>query len=357
MVENLELIKIFSVTVLAFLVALFCTPLLTNFLYKNNFGKQIRSDGSTPIFSKLHAKKKGTPTMGGVLIWGTVLVLTFLFWFLDRVVGISNLRIPGSEFTLFHSLNFLTRSETWLPLAAFVGASLVGLFDDFLDARSRGYKGRGIRFRHKVLLYAIVAAIGAWWFYVKLGFSTVYVPFLGDLGLGLLYIPFFILIVVGTSFAVNQTDGLDGLAGGTLLVAFLCYIVVTFTGKDYNLTAVTAGVCGALIAFLWFNVHPARFFMGDTGSMGMGVLLAILAFLTDTVFLLPLFGFIFLIEAGSYFLQIGSKLFLGKKLLLSAPLHHHLEAKGWPETKVTERFWIISWITAIVGMIIYFFGK
>lgn len=357
MVDFSPLIKIFSLTSLGFFVAFLTTPLLTNFLYNNKFGKQIRSDGTTPVYSGLHERKRGTPTMGGVLIWATTLLLTLLFWFLDRVLHLSNLTSGFGGFQVFHDLNFLTRSETWVPLAAFVGASLVGLVDDFLDARSMGYKGRGMRFRFKVVLYAIVAAIGAFWFHYKLGYDSIHFPFFGDLYLGFLYLPFFILVVVGTSFAVNQTDGLDGLAGGTLIVSFISYAVISYVRGDYNITALTAAVIGSLLAFLWFNIYPARFFMGDTGSMGMGVLLAILAFLTDTVVLLPLFGFIFVIEAMSFFLQMFWRMWFSKKLFLSSPLHHHFEAKGWPETKVTMRFWIISWVSGIVGLIIYFLAS
>ena len=341
------LTKVFSLATLAFLVAFFTTPLLTKFLFKYKLGKQIRSGPDTPVFTKMHAKKQGTPTMGGILVWGTTLLLVSVFWFLDRVTNI--------EF--FHTYNFLTRRETLLPLGAFVGASVVGLVDDFLDIRKLGHNGRGLRFRFKVLLYAAVAVIGAWWFYYKLTFDSVHIPFLGDVFLGWLFIPFFILAVVGVSFAVNLTDGLDGLAGGTLMIAFFALGLIAFLQGRENLTAFIAVICGALLAFLWFNVFPARFFMGDTGSMGLGVLLAIVAFLTDTFFLLPFIGFIFMIEAGSFFIQIFSKQFLGKKVLISAPVHHHLEALGWPESKVTMRFWIIASVTSIIGVIVYFVGK
>jgi phospho-N-acetylmuramoyl-pentapeptide-transferase len=341
------LTKVFSLTFLAFLVALFATPLLTNFLYKYKLGKQIRSGEDVPIFNSLHEKKKGTPTMGGILVWGVTGVLAFVFWFLDRVTNI--------EF--FHTYNFLTRKETLLPLGAFVGASLVGLADDFLDIKKLGHNGRGFRFRFKVLLYMVVAIIGAWWFYVKLDFSTIFVPFYGPLELSWLFVPFFILVVVGTSFAVNQTDGLDGLAGGTLLISFFAFGLIAFLQGRDNLASLIGVVSGGLLAFLWFNVYPARFFMGDTGSMGLGVLLAMLAFLTNSILLLPIIGFVFVLEAGTTIIQITSKRLLGKKVFKSAPIHHHFEAIGWPETKVTMRFWIISSVASIIGVVVYFIGK
>ena len=344
---SLILTKIFALTTLGFAFALFTTPILTHYLYKYKLGKNIRDDGTTPIFSKLHKDKKGTPTLGGILVWGTVVILATVFWLFDRLF-----EVPSA-----HALNFLTRKETLLPLGAFLGASLVGLADDFLDINQMGHKGRGFPFRFKVILYAIVAIIGAWWFYFKLGFDYIHVPFYGNLEVGWLFIPFFILVVVGTSFAVNETDGLDGLAGGTLLIAFLAYTLIAYMIVRENLASFIGVVCGSLLAFLWFNVYPARFIMGDTGSMGLGVLLAIVAFLTNSVLLLPLFGFIFVVEAGSALIQIFSKKVFKKKVFLSAPIHHHFEALGWPETKVTMRFWIISAVTSIIGVIIFFLDR
>lgn len=341
------LTKVLTLTSLGFVFAFFSTPALTRYLYKYNLGKNIRSGGDTPIFTKLHSYKKGTPTMGGILVWATVFILMVGFWFLDRVLDVS----------FFHSFNFLTRRETLLPLGALLGASVVGLVDDFLDIKKLGHNGRGFRFRFKVILYALVALIGCWWFFSKLGFDYIHIPFLNDLHFGFWYIPVFLVIVVGTSFAVNQTDGLDGLAGGTLLISFFAYMLIAFSQGRENLAAFLGVICGSLLAFLWFNVFPARFFMGDTGSMGLGVTLAIVAFLTNTVFILPMIGFIFLVEAFSTVTQILSKKIFKKKLFLSAPIHHHFEAKGWPETKVTMRFWIIQAVTSIIGVIIYFVGK
>ncbi len=343
---SLELTKIFTLTSIAFILALLGTPLLTFFLYKYKLGKNIRDSVETPIFTKLHAAKKGTPTMGGILIWGSTIVIIGLFWFLDRVVGLES----------FHSLNVLTRKETLLPLGAFLGAAGVGMIDDLLDINRMGHKGRGLAFRFKVVLYALVAGIGAWWFYAKLGFDAIHIPFAGSLHLGWLFIPFFILVVIGTSFAVNQTDGLDGLAGGTLLIAFFTFGLIAFVQGRENLAAFIGIICGSLLAFLWFNVFPARFFMGDTGSMGLGVLLAIVAFLTNSVMILPVVGLIFFIEAVTTVIQIASKKLFGRKVFLSAPIHHHFEALGWPETKITMRAWIVAAVMSLVGCIIYFLG-
>ncbi len=341
------LIKIFSLTTISFMLAIALTPLLTNFLYKYKLGKQIRNGGSTPLYTGMHMSKEGTPTMGGILIWGVTAFLAALFWLLDQ----------GLRIEQFHILNFVTRKETLLPLGALVGAAIVGLMDDYLDIKKLGHEGRGFRFRFKIILYTAVALIGAWWFYFKLGFDFVHIPFYGDITLGWLFIPFFLLITVGTSFAVNQTDGLDGLAGGTLLIAFASYALVAFMQDRTELASILGVISGSLLAFLWFNVYPARFFMGDTGSMGLGVLLAIVAFLTNSVYLLPLIGLIFLAEALSTILQIAWRVVFKKKFLLSAPVHHHLEARGWPETKITMRFWILAAIASVIAIIIFFLDK
>ncbi len=345
MVSN-ELAKVFALTGIAFAVALFSTPLLTAFLYRHRLGKQIRAGGDTPVFTQLHQAKAGTPTMAGVLVWGTTVFLALAVWLLGQ----------GFGFAWAERLDFLNRRETWLPLGALLGASLVGLADDFMDVRRLGHNGRGIRFRHKVFLYLIVAAIGAWWFYDKLGFSTVHVPFYGQMNLGLWYVPLFIFVTIGTSFSVNETDGLDGLAGGCLLFALFAFGLIAYTQGRENLAALLGVVCGGLLAFLWFNVHPARFIMGDTGSMGLGVLLASVAFLTNSVLLLPIIGSVFVLETLSVILQLSWRTLFKRKLLRSAPVHHHLEALGWPESKITARAWIIAAVSALVGVVIYFVG-
>jgi phospho-N-acetylmuramoyl-pentapeptide-transferase len=341
-----HLLTLLTLTAVSFLFGLGFTPILTELLYKFKAGKMVRDDGTTPIFSALHAGKNGTPNMAGILIWFTTAFLVSLFWFLDRVAHIGS----------FHILNILTRRETLLPLGAFIGASLVGLADDILDSRHLGYRGRGIRMRHKVVLYTLIAAIGAYWFYFKLGFSTMNVPFYGNVNLGWLYIPFFIFVVIATSFSVNETDGLDGLAGGALLTSFFAYTLIAYVGGHYDLAAFLSVVIGALLAFLWFNVHPAKFFMGDTGSMGLGTLLAVVAFYLNAVLVLVVIGGVFVVEALSYLAQIFYRKVLKRKFILSAPLHNHLQAIGWTESQVVMRLWIVSMVCAILGVVIHFAG-
>jgi phospho-N-acetylmuramoyl-pentapeptide-transferase len=326
------LIKIFSLAAISFVVAISLTPIFTNWVFKNKFGKQIRADGDTPFFTKLHKKKNGTPTMGGIL-----------FWFLDRMVHI--------EF--FHHLNFLTRQQTLLPLGVLLATALLGLVDDYLGVKGvGGGKGGGMRMRHRLLFYTLVAIVGAYWFYYKLEFDILHVPGFGDLFIGPWIVPLFIFVVVATSFSVNQTDGLDGLAGGVLAVAFLSYGLIAFLQGRMELAALAGVICGALLAFLWFNIFPARFFMGDTGAMSLGTVLAVMAFLTNSVAVLPLIGFILVLESFSTLLQWTWRKLFREKLFLSAPIHHHFEAKGWPEAKVTMRLWVVSVVFALMGVAI-----
>ncbi|MBI4363322.1 MAG: phospho-N-acetylmuramoyl-pentapeptide-transferase [Candidatus Doudnabacteria bacterium] len=344
---NDQLIKVFLLSAISFIVAILLTPLLTHFLYKHKVGKQIRAEGDTPLFSKLHKNKAGTPTMGGVLVWGTTLLLAVGFWFLDRVLNL--------EF--FHRLNFLTRAQTLLPLGALSATAVLGLIDDYLGAKGVGSKGGGLRMRFRVLIYTLVALVGAYWFFYKIEFDILYVPGFGNFTIGAWYIPLFIFVVVATSFSVNETDGLDGLAGGVLAIAFFAYGLIAFLQGRFELASLAAVIGGSLLAFLWFNIYPARFFLGDTGAMSLGTVLAIIAFLTNSVAVLPLIGFILVIESGSVILQILSRKLRGKKIFLSTPIHHHFEALGWPETKVTMRFWVIASVMAAVGVAINFAGK
>jgi phospho-N-acetylmuramoyl-pentapeptide-transferase len=342
MVDTFFIAKILILTTISFVVAIAWTPALTAFLYKYKMGKSLRDAKQAPIFAKMHAKKAGTPTMGGVLIWGTVLLIALALLLL-------NLLLPGSD---IGRLSFLTREETLLPLGALVAAGLVGLADDFLNVRKIGKNGGGIHIRERLVLYTIISLVGAWWFYFKLDWTTLHIPFVDNVDVGIWYIPIFIAVIVGTSFSVNQTDGLDGLAGGTLVSSFAAFAVISFLQGRYELAAFCGVIIGALLAFLWFNIYPARFFMGDTGAMSLGVTLGIVAMLTNSVFILPIIGIIFVIEALTTIIQIVSKKLRGKKVFKVAPIHHHYEALGWPEPKVVMRFWVISWIAAAVGIII-----
>ncbi|MFH1236153.1 MAG: phospho-N-acetylmuramoyl-pentapeptide-transferase [Parcubacteria group bacterium] len=340
---NFQIIRILFMTFLAFVIAIALTPALAHFLYKFRLSKEIRNEGVTPIFSRLHAPKAGTPTMGGILVWVSVLILILLSAVLPKI-------FPSSEF--FSRIDFLSRAETLLPLGALIASAMVGFVDDIFNTRKIGASGGGLRIRHKILLYFLIALFGAYWFYAKLDWTTIHVPFAGNFDIGIWYIPIFVFIIVSTAFSVNETDGLDGLAGGTLLAAFGAYGAIAFAQQHYDLALFCAVIIGALLAFLWFNINPARFFMGDTGSMSLGVTLGIIAMLTNSALFLPIIGLVFIIEALSVIVQVISRKFFHRKVFLSAPIHHHLEARGWPEPKIVMRFWIVSAVTAVLGLVL-----
>lgn len=322
---------VFLFVTLSFLVAFLAAPLLTNFLYTNRIGKRLRQHGvdgkATPLFSKMHENKEGTPVMGGLLFWVTTAVITLLF--------------------------NLNRSETWLPLFALVTAAVIGGVDDILNVQGKGDNGGGLRLRNKLFIYSIIALVSAWWFHFKLGWDTVFIPILGhQIGIGIWYVPLFILTVIFSAFSLNQTDGLDGLAGGTSMIACFVFILICLVQGKLHLALFCATLLGSLLAFLWFNIYPARFFMGETGSMALGMVLPILAFLTNSVVILPLILLVPFIEGISTIIQIVAKKALHRKVFLVAPIHHHFEAMGWPEAKVTMRFWVIAAMGCSLGLLI-----
>jgi phospho-N-acetylmuramoyl-pentapeptide-transferase len=228
------------------------------------------------------------------------------------------------------------------------------LIDDWLDVRGQGVLGGGgLKLRHRLILYTLIAIVGALWFYFKLDWTVFHIPFLGNFEIGAWYIPIFIFIIVSTAFSVNEADGLDGLAGGTLLMAFAAYGIIAFSLGRYELATFCGVIIGALLAFLWFNIPPARFYLGDTGAMSLGVTLGIIAMLTNNALLLVFIGLIFLFESLSVIIQTISKRLKRKKVFLSAPIHHHFQAVGWPEAKVVMRFWVIAAIGVVIGLMIF----
>ncbi len=342
-----QAIRVIVLTTIGFAAAFIAGPAWLRFITRHNFGKQIRPSDDTPVYSALHQKKMGTPTGAGVMIWGTVIGLAILFSIAAAILG-------GA----WRYFNFVNRAETYLPLAALLLAALMGFWDDWLGSlRIGGAKGGGLQVRHKAILYVILAAMGAWWFYYRLGWDVLNVPFVGRFSIGPWYIPLFIFIIFASAFSANETDGLDGLLGGVALFSFIALGVVSFTLGRYDLASFSGVLIGALLAFLWYNIYPARFFMGDTGSMALGITLGVMAMLTNTALLLPFFGFVLVLESLSVIVQIASRKIRHKKVFLSTPLHHHFEAKGWPESQVTMRFWILSAVMTAVGLMLFFMAR
>jgi phospho-N-acetylmuramoyl-pentapeptide-transferase len=333
------LIHILLLGTLGFLLSMLITPLYTTAAYKWKWWKKPRETSATgekaKIFNQLHAAKhaRHIPTMAGVIFVAAIALVTVLF--------------------------NLDRGETWLPIAALAGAALVGLIDDIINLRGSGKKTAGIPPKLKLLAITLVALIGGWFFYYKLGVTGISIPLTGyEWEIGWWIIPLFVLVVVATANAVNISDGLDGLAGGLTATAFGAYAIIAFIEGRYGIAGFCLTIVGTLLSYTWFNVFPARFFMGDVGSFALGTALGVVAMLTDTVLLLPLIGIVFVAEAGSSLIQIASKkLRHGKKIFRVAPVHHHFEAIGWPETKVTMRFWVIGQVAAVLGIALFLIGR
>ena len=341
--DLIQVVRPLGMTALAFAISVIATPLLIRLLKRFKMGKSIRDAASAPVMAAKHAHKAGTPTMGGIVIWATVLLIVFAF-------ALGSKLFPG---TWISDANFLSRGQTWLPLGLLAVSALVGLADDYLNIRRMGGgKGGGLRMRYRILSYTLVAILGAWWFYTRLDWSQLHVPFYGTFDIGLWYVPFFILVVASTSFSVNEIDGLDGLAGGTLLASFGAFAVIAWSQGRFDLATLCAAIIGALIGFLWFNITPAEVFMGDTGSMPLGTVLAVVALMTNQPLLLLVIGLPFVIESLSVIIQVTSKKLRGKKVFLSAPIHHHLEAIGWSEPRIVMRFWMISFVLAGLGVVL-----
>lgn len=343
---EISLTAMLGYAMFAFFAALLLTPPFVHFLRANRIGKQLRVetiDGREPtVFRAYHQHKFGTPTMGGVLIWMAI----FLTVFFSRVLSYFGI--------VDHSL--FQRGQVYLPLFMLLTLGILGGVDDYFNIRGIGKK-RGLNTLPKILFLLTIALLGALWFYFKLGYDTINIPIFGDLYVGFWYVPIFVFIIVGTANAVNVTDGLDGLASGLLVIAFGAFGVLAYLDGLYILAAFCAVTVGAVVAFLWHNIPPALFMMGDTGSLALGGTLGVIALMIDHVLILPLAGFIFVIEMLSVIVQLTSKRFRsGKKVFLAAPLHHHFEALNWGESKVTMRFWIIGGFFAFLGIVLAVMG-
>lgn len=337
-VQNSTLIRILLLGFLGFLVSMAITPLYTTLAYKGQWWKKQRTDswngGAASVYQKLHAEKhkRLIPTMAGLVFVISIAGVTF-----------------GAN---------LDRGQTWLPLAGMIASGLIGLFDDIMNIHSSRTGIAGMAARPKFLLHSAVAIVGGLWFYNKLDVTTVYLPVLHHVTIGILVVLLFWLVVVATANAVNISDGLDGLAGGLLVSSFTVYAIIAGIEGHYALAGFCLTVVGALLSYTWFNIFPARFFMGDVGSFALGTALGIIAMQTDTVYVLPIIGIVYAVETASVIInRVSKKLRNGKRVFLSSPLHHHFEALGWPEAKVTMRFWILGQVAGVLGLIAFLAGR
>lgn len=346
-----NIIKILMLSALGALISLVFGPFLIRVLNNARFWKKSArtktiSGEEADVFYGLHKEREVTvPRGGGILIWISVLIVIFLFFALSY--------IPNPWW--LKKFNFLSRGETWLPLFTLIAGSLVGLVDDALTVYGKGkYIGGGMSFKKRLMMVALIGLVGAWWFYFKLGHSMIHIPFIYDfprgieVSIGFWYIPLFVTVMLA-SWSGGVIDGIDGLSGGIFASIFAAFSIISFSQGKTDLAAFCALLVGVLFSFLWYNIPPAKFYMGETGVLGLTSTMAVVAFLTDSVLLLPIIAGVIVMEVGSIILQLLSKKFRKKKIWLSTPIHHHFEAKGWSAAQVTMRFWIISVVFAILG--------
>ncbi len=357
----IDIVKVFLPAVGSFILGILVTPILTNFLYSHKMWKKksgkIALDGNeAAIFNELHKEKEvNTPRMGGIIIWFSSVVVIVGIWLISQF-------FPGD---FISKLDFLSRNQTWIPLGTLILGSLAGLVDDYLEIkRSEKVSGKngGLSLKIRLTIVSVIALACAFWFYIKLGVESIGLPF----GFGELYLgPLFILLFLATAlfiYAGGVIDGLDGLAGGVFTTMFAAYGGIAFYQQQINLAAFCATVAGGILAFLWFNIPPARFYMSETGTMGLTITLTVVAFMTDKLgggygfLVLPVIALPLVVTVFSNLIQVFSKKFRGKKVFMVAPLHHHFEAIGWPSYKVVMRYWIISLMCAVLGITLALIG-
>lgn len=347
---DLTIIKIFIPAIIAFAIGIMITPIVTHFLYKykvwKKTGGKIALNGQQATeFNRLKGSgETKTPRMGGVIIWGSIFI---------TVIGLYLISLIANN-EMWNQLSFLSRSQTWIPLATLLIGAGIGFLNDLYDVT---HDGAGIRLRVRLLLIISLAGAIGWWFYDRLEVSSVNVPLAGPLELGWLIIPFFIILSLAV-YASGVIDGIDGLSGGVFASIFTAYVGVAFIQSQYDIAAFNATLVGAILAFLWFNIPPARFYMTETGTMALTLTLAVIALMTDTlgdgygISMLLIIGAPLVITVASNIIQVVYRKRTGKKFFRIAPLHHHFEAIGWPSHKVTMRYWVLSMICGLLGVVL-----
>jgi phospho-N-acetylmuramoyl-pentapeptide-transferase len=348
-----NIVKVLAPAAAAFFAGILVTPGVTHYLYKYRVWKKragnvrgLGDDSGTPIFNELHKEKDiNTPRMGGLVVVFAVCITVAIFWLVSYFLTGG----PSGK------IDFLSRSQTWLPFAGFLLGALVGFIEDLVTVTETRRFPDGLPFMYRAFPILLFGLFAAWWFYAKLGMSELFVPFYGTVDIGLWFIPLFLAVLLAI-LASGVIDGLDGLSGGVLGIVFSALGIVAFFQSQINISAFSFVIVGGLLAFLWFNIPPARFYLTETGFVALALAMTIIAFMTGTVLLLPLIAFIQFVTVLTNIIQVGSKKFLGKKVFKVAPIHHHFEAIGWPAYKVVMRYWVLSVIFAVLGVIIALVG-
>lgn len=342
-----DFIKIIIPSVITFILGIAITPLVSDFLYKHKMWKKksvsVTSDGhSATLTQKIHNdEERKTPRMGGIIVWASVGITIFFLFILQYILG-----------DVFQKFSFFSREQTWIPITVFFVTAFFGLIDDYLVCHDGGsYKGGGLSLFIRVSGVFLIALFVGLWFYFKLDMNSVLL-FGKELYLGVLIIPLCIFVILAL-YSGGIIDGIDGLAGGIFVSMYAAYAIIAFSHGQINIAALCMSIVGGLLAFLWFNIPPARFFLSETGSMALTITLGVIAFLTKEVLALVLVALPLFVTALSSIIQILSKKFFnGKKVFKIAPLHNHFQAIGWPSYKVTMRYWIISIFCCFLGVIL-----
>ena len=359
----LEIAKTLTYSAVSFLLALWWAPLLIKLLNWAKFWKkktrEVASTGEDLVVTKkFYQENEGdrlVPRAGGILIWVTTLVLATFFWIVLKIE-------PTSKVSQF--LNFVSRQETFIPLGTLFFGSMIGLIDDALVTMEGGgnYKAGGLKLSYRLIFISILSLIIGFWFHFRLDFHKIYIfnwildlqqlqmPF--NMGsFGWLIIPIIILVLIGT-WSSGIIDGLDGLAAGVIIPIYLCFAGLSFARGFYDIATFLMVMVGATCAYLWFNISPAKFFLGDTGAVGLLLTIAVVSVLINYIYILPIAGFILVITSLSAVIQVGSKKIFKKKVFLAAPFHHHLEAMGWTRSQITYRYWLLSILTSSIALVI-----
>ncbi len=346
----IDVIKVVVPSVLTFFIGIFITPFFTDFFYKHKMWKKSprteAGDITNDHFSRVHntSAELSTPRIGGVIIWISVFLTVVVIYLLSVL-------LPTD---LTEKLNFFSRSQTLIPLATLLLASLIGLVDDLLQIFGKGnYAKDPLIYRKiKIACITLIGLIISFWFYDKLEATSIHIPFGGELDLGIWFIPFFIMVMLAV-FSSSVIDGMDGLAGGVMSIIFTAFAVIAFINNQIDIAVLCAVLGGGTLAFLWFNIPPARFYMGETGMLGLTVTLSVIAFLTNSVLVLPIIAIPLVATSLSDIIQMISYKYFGKRRVFKvAPLHHHFEAIGWSREKIVMRYWVMSVVFAIVGVIV-----
>jgi phospho-N-acetylmuramoyl-pentapeptide-transferase len=348
----LDPLKVLLPAIVSFTIGVIIAPAVVRFLTqhqiwkKKNVSKTIDGMEATITATLHNDEEKRLLRMGGIVVWASVFLTATIFWFVSQVYPT----------VLTEKLDFISRNQTWLPLMGMLVGAIVGGIDDLLVSHAFGkvgsYIGGGLSFPVRFLAVASMGFFAGMWFYFKLGVDAIYMPFYGPIYLGgMLFVLFFILVTVAL-FSTSVIDGIDGLSGGILSSIFSAYGAIAFINNQIDLSALCFVIAGAILAFLWFNVPPASFMMGETGILATLLALSVITFLTDGVLYLPIIAFPLVMTTASVILQLFWKKIFKRKLFLVAPLHHHFEAKGWPRHRIVMRYWIVSYMCALLGVVI-----